>query len=66
MPGHLAMGITENSKFNESGILMKENQAPFHAFTSLRIKGRLANDFFILVTQEMFYHYEKDYFNQDI
>ena len=45
---------------------MKVNHASLHPFTSVGMKTRLASDFFILMTQEMFYHYEKGHFNKDI
>lgn len=48
-------------------MLMKENHTSLCVFTSVGMKATLANDFFIsMMTQEMFYHYEKDYFNKDI
>ena len=45
---------------------MKVNHALLYAFTSVGMKTRLANEFFVLMTQEMFYHYEKEHFNKDI
>lgn len=61
------MGITEDAwTLNESGIFMKKNQATLYSLTSIEMKARLANDFFYINEIEMFYHYEKDYFNKYI